>query len=330
MKDKVWGPAADNCTRLIAKYNKDGADAAAKAKIAADKRNKEVSEACTQIAAFEQNPVGFCGDGQLADLADTTAVIASTIDATALANINGFQNVCDAYGSQSSNEHSKEGSSNAKTVKKEQFESFCKANKDLKACDRLYALLDKNWKNSESICQGSKDGNALEIDSPPFEKFFDTDGHGDDIKEIVDAKCTVAVDDKYPSTVEVKLGSSYSPVTMNCPKDGAILELGEDTKKSILSFYKKDIIKSLPEESEFKSLSGCDYDMNKDSSLRLAVSTVQTQMERKEMASHLSEYGGVSVAACNATNNNGVGKGLLPGVGQQRGLANQGALGFQL
>ncbi len=306
----VWEKTKSRCTNLIAKYNADNARQVAEENKGIDERNKKLASACRKVAEFEEHPLGFCGD--LSALGDEVGEITQATDN--IGSIRGFQEICDEHQSSGSNTNDSSGSNNDKTIDTYSVAQFCKDNSDYKGCDEL----DKIKKHSSY--KDEKIGDLCIAEDVELELADLTSKQRKTLSQkIVDQKYCFSANGKFLSTTET-----------NCDEDKTIKPVnGGEVASNILAKYVEN---NKSELDQFKSdFNGCEGRKVIKGNARLvrALANVQKQVKAREIQNRFSEMGGVSVAACNSTMDNGVGKSLL-GLGEQttRTLATSGALGM--
>ncbi len=302
---KLWNKSANDCLALINRYNKETSDAIAKENEATDEYNKKLVTACRKIDDFNEHPAGFCG--KTSELADEVADITSSVDQVAVKNIGAFERVCDAYGSQSGNTHDSTGSNSTKTVKGTSIDKFCKANGDFPACTRLVAI---HKDNLSQICIKGKPVD-IKKDSPEFTQFAKNN-----LKK--DGFCTGINDDISP---KLNSGEACNDLGRYNP-----IKSDEDAIPHISAYYTK-VLGDEQLTKDFYKVSNtsneCKRDISDDDESLIAVDMIKAQQKVELEQSMLSDMGGVSIAACNATMDNGVGKSLMQ-LGEQGGRALAG------
>jgi len=309
----LWKETAGKCLALVNRYNSETSKAIAEENKATDEYNEKLKTACREVDRFNEHPAGFCG--KTSELADQVAGIASSVDDVAIKNIGAFERVCDSYGSQSGNTHDTAGSNDTKTVDGKSIAEFCSDNDDFPACTQLVAA---HGSNLSTLCIKDK---PIDLDL-------------NDIKVIAEIKKKLK-QEKWFRKVKGNYTDLYTltPPTGLDAKDYKVF-VGEDKSQRDDFFSKK--IKPIPEDYEkirsaSSASSKCVDDVSNDKQSMLSINMIEAQQKVGLEQSMLSHMGGVSVAACNATMNNGVGK--TPGYGQQegaiRGIASGAAGLFQ-
>lgn len=95
-----WATIAKNCEGLIDQHNNALAEQEAQEAKAAGEYNEKVANICKKVQGYNSNPAGFCGEA--AELGDEIFEISAVAgDSAAAANLKEFDQTCDSYNSES-------------------------------------------------------------------------------------------------------------------------------------------------------------------------------------------------------------------------------------
>jgi hypothetical protein len=316
----LWKTTAGKCLALVNRYNIETAAAIAEENKATDEYNTKLTATCRKLAQFEDHPNSFCGE--TSGLAEEVAEIATSYESgRSIANIKEFENVCDEYGSQTDNTDDSTGSAvnNYKRATLSTVEKHCtETDPTLPACERLVATAKLSGTSLNAMCipfnftpkfddQEVKD---VAQSSDVLKEFCET-REGDIIKKrSSDGECST-----------IKLTEKNEPVYFDMNDS---INSEKYLKKVLASYLPQ--IKEKAEETT-STTKKCDANSEDNVSgnptIARALRDVQSQIEMKQKRDRVSDMGGVSIAACNASMDNGVGKGIM-NLGEQvgRGLAS--------
>jgi hypothetical protein len=301
-ENKLWEDTAKNCLALRNKFDNEAAAATAKENEAIAKSNADTVVACDLVAQFEEHPAGFCKE-DVSEFLDDISAVTSSVDRVALKNIGAFGRVCKLYGSQSSNTHDTTGSTRHRNIAGQSLKEYCEGDgKDFFACDTLANFAPSG--DISKLCY--KNGPVqLDKDSNEFAGFRSTldegycyEGKGEDIEIIPKAKATE------------KCATPSKAISSTSSKNALSDYIMDD---EVLKDRAREYVATQTGEGNVITCT----DISRNNKVVRAAGLVEAQIEIQEQQRMLSDMGGVPIAKCNATMNNGVGK--TPGYGQQEG-----------
>lgn len=281
---------ADACQGQLTAYN----ESVAQQNEQIAEQNAQRNEMCSKIAAFNENPAGFCGEA--ASLGDEVLKIAAVSgDRAAAADLKAFDAACDSFGSENGTNMYDSFGGNGRSVASVNIKDFCdeytKENRDDTSADRACKALE-----GVNRCNYSGDTEAQKTSR--LIAFANQNKY-----------CYKLEEDKF--------------ITAECKDDINIKFQNEAPSGAIKSLESKTSIPLL------QKICKLDEELEQDKDYSGAVALVESRMAQDQRAKYYEDIGYVTVSQCGSVNNSGFGKELIDFGGQAlgRGLAGGDPLG---